>query len=157
MTTRKLSNRARALIEAANPNYNYPVSERVPEPVCRALIVLACLAAENPGLEWCNYQTSDYRRSLAAYRSDARTCQRGLAAVRAALSSCRWNGVTDDDVIEAASGGRVEVSRRDDGSIAAHYCAGQYYPTEYRHAIARAIERAAEIAARRRAERERAA
>lgn len=157
MTTNRLSKRARALIECANPNYYAPVSERAPEPICRALIVLACLAAENPGLEWGNYATSNRAASLSAYRGDARTCTQGLAAVRAALKACRWHAVTDQDVIEAAGNGRVEVKRRDDGRIAAHYCAGQYYPTEYRHAIARVIERAATIAYQRRAAAEKAA
>lgn len=113
----------------------------------RALVSLVSLAAENPGLEWGNYATGDYRASLAAYRGDAMTCQRGLAAVREAVRSLRYLPFTDADVFAAcADGGRVECKRREDGSVGAYYCAGQYYPTEYRHAIARAIDRVAAIA-----------
>lgn len=113
----------------------------------RALVALVALAAENPGLEWGNYATSDRAASLRAYRGDARTCQAGLRAVRAAVRSLAYLDITDADFFAAcADGGRVECKRRDDGSIAAYYCAGQYYPTEYRHAIARAIDRAGVIA-----------
>lgn len=98
-------------------------------------------------LEWGNYATSDRAESLRAYRGDARTCQAGLRAVRAAVRSLAYLDITDADFFAAcADGGRVECKRRDDGSIAAYYCAGQYYPTEYRHAIARAIDRAGVIA-----------
>lgn len=116
----------------------------------RALVALVALAAENPGLEWGNYATGDRAASLRAYRGDARTCQAGLRAVRDAVRSLRFLPITDADVLAAcAGGGRVECRARADGGFAAYYLAGQYYPTEYRHAVARAIDRAAGIAAAR--------
>lgn len=148
----KLSKRAADTLALFNL-HRYGTERRDPP---RALVVLVALAAQNPGLEWDNYGGGSFtpehhRASLAAYRSDARRCQAGMAAVRDAVCGMNWLDMTDDDFLAAcADSGRVELTRRDDGSIAAHYCAGQYYPTEYRHAIARVIERAGEIAWQRR-------
>lgn len=147
----KLSKRAMGLLWEADPRSVWRdgriAADFDPASLPRALVALVSLAAENPGLEWCNYATGDHRASLAAYRGDARTCQRGLAAVRKAVQGMRYVGATDADYFAAcADGGRVELTRRDDGAVSAHYCAGQYYPTEYRHAIARVIERAGRIA-----------
>lgn len=61
----KLSKRASELIEATKPEQRY----------LRALLVFA---AQNPGCEWCNYSTGDWKRSRAAYLGDSRPVQKQL-------------------------------------------------------------------------------
>ncbi len=133
-----------------------------------ALVALVNLACERPGFDPYNYVSPGtygdaYKRGVAAYRADARHAAKGLREVAAAARDAFFAGVTNDDLQHAAQGGRVELEYRDlDRHLSskphdpprlgwtAHYCAGQYYPTEYRGAIARVIRDAATRAARRR-------
>jgi hypothetical protein len=98
---------------------------------------LVNFANTRPGLDFGNY--GDVR----AYRADARGITRDLHAVRELASIARYM-CSDQDVLQAASGGRVEITQyanaNDSGAgYRVSYCAGQYYPVEYRAAVARVL------------------
>ena len=110
-----------------------------------ALAALVDFAAQNPGLDARNYISSwDDAHGRAVYRAESRRITRDWQDVCRALVRCKDTGASDADVIEAAArawGGRYTW----DGQ-AWEYCAGQYWPTEYRAAAAIVIDRAADLA-----------
>lgn len=75
---------------------------------------------------------------LRAYRADARRVTRDLHRVRVAYARAVLAGVTDADILDATQGDRLSITP--DGTI--DYCVGQYFPTEYRAAVTRVLERA---------------
>jgi len=99
------------------------------------LHALVDFANTRPGLDFANYG------DIRAYRADARSITRDLHAVRELASIARYE-CADDDIIEATRGGRVTLTHRthDNGAgWQVEYCAGQYYPVEYRAAVARVL------------------
>ena len=132
--------RANRIIESA-----YGSIEAAP-PAVRAVIYYA---AQSPRLEFGNYATSNHADSLRAYRSEAARITRQLHSVESAARRAAFARVDDDDVIKAsqsAYAGRMEVSRCAGGGFDVDYCAGQYWPTEYRSAAACVLIEAARIA-----------
>ena len=115
----------------------------------QTLRMLAAYAAKNPGLDFRDY-CSDYRdtNGRAAYFSEARSITNDLRRVRQAILSAYYAGVTDDDLVECSKGERLTIERTA-GGFDLDYCVGQYWPTEYRGAVARLLNRAAYKAARR--------
>jgi hypothetical protein len=115
----------------------------------QALRMLAAYAAKNPGLDFRDYcrdwQDKDGR---AAYFSEARSITNDLRRVRAAIFAAYYAGVTDNDLIECSKGERLTIERTP-GGFDLDYCVGQYWPTEYRGAVARLLHRATQKAARR--------
>ena len=115
----------------------------------QTLRMLASYAAKNPGLDFRDYcrgwQDKDGR---AAYFREARDITKDLDRVRKAILSAYYAGVTDDDLIECSQGERLTLERTP-GGFDLDYCVGQYWPTEYRGAVARLLNRAAYKAARR--------
>lgn len=109
----------------------------------KALQAIAAYAAQRPGLEFGNYCSgwSD-REGRRAYFAEARRIARDFDRVRDAVHAACYAGVTDADVAEASRSDRLHVEA--DGSI--DYTTGQYWPTEYRAACARVLERAVTIA-----------
>ena len=96
---------------------------------------LVNFANTRPGLEFANYG------DLKAYRADARGITRDMHAVRELASIARYT-CADAEVLQAADGGRVEITSYADENGAGYrvsYCAGQYYPVEYRAAVARVL------------------
>ena len=117
----KLSKRASELIEATKPEQRH----------LRALLVFA---AQNPGFEWCNYASGDWKRSRAAYLGDSRPVQRQLREIR--KLKWRFASLPDSAIQEAAKraySGRLGFRYSDKG-VTVDYCTGQYWPTEYRQA-----------------------
>jgi len=120
-----------------------------------ALRALVIYAAQNPGFEWANYWTGNRAESMRCYRGDYAMAAKGWRDVRTNARICAAVGVTDADIIEACGNGRVHVAPRMDWDNGGHdgytadYTAGQYFCTEYRSAIARVLDRAAEIASER--------
>lgn len=111
-----------------------------------ALDALRAYAHRRPGLEWANYGDA------SAYRSDARRATRQLRDARSALevaSRLALSGkLTTADILAACKGDRLTLSRTGD-TWAVDYCTGQYWPTEYRAAVARVALHAATRARRR--------
>lgn len=87
--------------------------------------------AQRPGFDFANYGDS------ASYRADARTATRQLNDARAMLAAISWRESITADTIRAAlrSGGRLTL--QDNGTL--YYCAGQYWPTEYRAGACRVL------------------
>jgi len=105
------------------------------DPLPDAVKILAAYAAQSPGLD-----PRDYDRS--SYRIESRRISNDLAKVRESLAFLCACNVSDDLLIRASSGDRLTLNRRSDGSIEIDYTTGQYWPTEYRAAVARVLERA---------------
>lgn len=94
------------------------------------LDALDALVDSRPHLEPGNYAT------MAAYRAD----QRGNMQARNDYRAIRACVAPDDATLaELARGSRLSFETADDGTIVADYCAGQYYPVEYRRAAVRLI------------------
>jgi hypothetical protein len=95
----------------------------------RELIIAALwrFVASRPGLEFANYgDMSSYRAEMRSITKDRHQAERLLNAVA-------WRSITADhlkDAMRGAFSGRLSW----DGK-ALSYCAGQYYPTEYRAAV----------------------
>lgn len=93
---------------------------------------LRAFVAQRSGIEYANYGErssfmGDYRRILKDGR-DARLL----------FSAIEWrDSITAEHLIEAtrAFSGRLQITTQPDGSVAVTYCAGQYFPTEYRAAV----------------------
>lgn len=111
-----------------------------------AIRALAAFAARNPGFEFANYGDA------SAYRSDARRATRSLHDVADRLRDCALAGVDDGDVFAAAPtafSGRITLTRIDDDTVEVDYCTGQYWPTEYRAAVAAVLDQAVRMRRRR--------
>jgi hypothetical protein len=104
---------------------------------------LAVYAAKRPGLEYRDYcrgyGDTDGR---AAYFREARAISDQLADVREALAAAYAQGVTDADLIECSKGDRLTLG----ADLSIDYTTGQYWPTEYRAAVARLAASAARTA-----------
>jgi len=103
-------------------------------------------ANKRPQLEAANY-ISDYRDSegRAAYRAEVRNITRDLHHARALLRRVELSGITAAEIIEAsreAFSGRLTITATDDGIVKIDYVTGQYFPTEYRKAVAAVCARA---------------
>lgn len=103
-------------------------------------------ANKRPQLEAAVY-ISDYRDSegRAAYRAEVRNITRDLHHARALLRRVELSGITAAEIIEAsrdAFSGRLTIAATDDGIVKIDYCIGQYFPTEYRKAVAAVCARA---------------
>lgn len=101
---------------------------------------IATFAAQRPNLEPENY-ISDWRdaEGRANYRRESRRITKDLHHARALLGYiARRDSITADDLIEAARhaySGRLEIKQTPEG-YRVDYCTGQYFPTEYRRAVA---------------------
>lgn len=88
---------------------------------------------QRPGLDWRNYG------SPAGCREESRKISRDLKHAQTLLRKVELaHGITGDDLINTAkhSGGRLSLTETPDG-VKVDYCTGQYFPTEYRAAVAR--------------------
>lgn len=100
----------------------------------RAVILTALRNFINsrPGLEFANYG------DVTSYRAEQRSIARAKRDALTLLSAVTWREGIDADALmraaRAAFSGRLSIMESEDGRIALEYCAGQYYPTEYRNA-----------------------
>lgn len=81
----------------------------------------------------------------AAYRAEVRNVTRDLHHARALLRRVELSGITAAEIITAsreAFSGRLTITATDDGIVKIDYCTGQYFPTEYRKAVAAVCARA---------------
>jgi hypothetical protein len=93
--------------------------------------MLARFIAQRPGIEPGNYH--DY----ASYRSESREVTKDRHVAESLLDAvANREGITADAMrAELMGSGRLTLS--EDGRL--DYCTGQYFPTEYRKAAARAL------------------
>ena len=86
---------------------------------------------QRPGLEYCNYGDPQ------AYRAEMRRITRDLNHARVLLRRIEWSSIAGQELLDAARGGRLSIEATPDGGVKVDYCTGQYFPTEYRAAVAR--------------------
>lgn len=127
----KLTNRALSLFPAWVNTDTLPAGLRM----------LAAYAAKNPGLDFRDYG------DVTAYRGDSRMIAKQMDDVRTALRFACAVNVQDAHLIDVSRGERLTIERTNSG-LKLGYTTGQYWPTEYRGAVARLLERATHAAAR---------
>ena len=107
---------------------------------------LYTFANKRPGLEPRDYiRRWDDSEGRATYRAESRNITKDLNHARALLRRLELSGITAEEIIEAskeAFSGRLTISATDDGIVKVSYCVGQYFPTEYRKAVASVCARA---------------
>ena len=109
------------------------------------LRLLAAYAAKRPQLEFRDYCSGwNDKEGRAAYFQEARSITADLRRVREALRFACAVNVQNEHLMQCSTGERLTL----DENLRLDYCVGQYWPTEYRPAVARLIERAANAAAR---------
>ena len=95
---------------------------------------LYTFAHKRPQLEFNNYG------DVSAYRSESRAITKDLHHARQLLRALELSqSITGEDIIRAsehAFSGRLSINVTDDGLVSIDYCTGQYFPTEYRKAVA---------------------
>ena len=103
-----------------------------PDPLKDSIIAaLHAFIRQRPGLEYGNYCDD------ATYRSEMRGITRDLNHARQLLRQVELSfGITGADMRRTAAHSRLKIRNTDSG-IAVDYCTGQYFPTEYRRAVAR--------------------
>lgn len=93
---------------------------------------LSAFIRQRPGIDPCNY---DY----AGYLSESRSVTKDKHHAEKLLDAVRWCDSIDADALlkasERAYSGRLTIKLRL-RRAAVSYCAGQYFPTEYRKAVA---------------------
>lgn len=102
--------------------------------------MLRAFVAQRSGLDWRNY-ASDWRdkSGMSALRSDkSRILQHGRDA-RALLSFVEHSPMPVEFLMRELETGRLTF---DSARGELDYCAGQYFPTEYRAAVCRALSNA---------------
>ena len=103
------------------------------------LNTLAKFAAKRPQLEYGNYGNH------SSYLQESRAITKDLHHARALLRKVELSGISAEELLEAskeAFSGRLEITATDDGVVKIDYCTGQYFPTEYRKAVAAVCARA---------------
>jgi hypothetical protein len=106
-----------------------------PDPLkTNILEALHTFIRSRPGLEYGNYGDP------VAYRSELRGITRDLREARTLLHSIeRAHGITGRNLVDAAHSafsGRLNIQQVDGDKVRINYTTGQYYPTEYRRAVA---------------------
>ena len=97
------------------------------------IAALYAFIGQRPGLEYGNYgEPVSYRAEQRAITKDRHQARQLIRDVELRDS------ISADDIINASKGaysGRLTIVERAGGAIAIDYCAGQYFPTEYRRAV----------------------
>jgi hypothetical protein len=100
---------------------------------------LYTFANKRPGLEYGNYGNP------SSYRQESRAITEDLHHARALLRKVELSGISAQELLEASKEafcGRLEITVTNDGIVKIDYCTGQYFPTEYRKAVASVCARA---------------
>ena len=96
------------------------------------IAALYAFVAQRSGIEFGNYG------DVSSFRSEQRSITKDGKQARELIRSVEWrDSITAEDIISAsehAYSGRLTITEKD-GRIVLDYCAGQYFPTEYRRAV----------------------
>jgi len=97
----------------------------------RILQALRAFISQRPGLEFANYG------DVSAYRSEMRSITRDRHHAQTLIDAVAWrDSITADDLLSAVKrsySGRLTIKEGGE-RVSIDYCAGQYFPTEYRRA-----------------------
>lgn len=91
---------------------------------------------QRSGIDFRNYQTSDWKSSRESFMGDYRPMLRHGKQARAMLRSVELReSIAAENLISASRAfcGRLKFVERD-GGVCCEYTTGQYFPTEYRAA-----------------------
>lgn len=96
----------------------------------KLLSALRTFVNQRPGLDFGNYGDA------SSYRAEVRTITKSRADALAMINYIAWHdSITAEDIIDTskhAFSGRLTINP----DLSIDYCTGQYWPTEYRHAVA---------------------
>lgn len=111
------------------------------EPRKQALIdALQRFVAQRPGLEFANYG------DVSAYRAEMRSITKDRHHAEELIRAISWrDSITANDILKAAdfaNSGRLAIRETEPGTFTLDYCTGQYWPTEYRRAVANVLSSA---------------
>ena len=95
------------------------------------LRALEKFAKQRSGLDWRNYGERE------SFLEDRRKILRDGRDARELLARCEHFPVALEKLLEGD--GRLMAHEEADGSLSVSYCTGQYFPTEYRSAVCRAV------------------
>ena len=115
------------LIPPQTPNNTTHTPMKTPQTY---LAALHKFAGRRPGLKFANYG------DLRAYRAYRRAITRDLSEFRQLARFVELSGITAEGLVSAARSvfsGRLSFVEQND-KVTVFYCAGQYFPTEYRKA-----------------------
>jgi hypothetical protein len=116
-----------------------------PSPAVSPLDALAAFVSQRSGIRFRDYWTGDHWNAHTdarqAFLADYRPILRHGKHARAMLAYLRWRTLPDDLLASVADNGRLtwDATRGE-----WDYCAGQYFPTEYRRAACRVLASAIE-------------
>ncbi|MEX8508450.1 MAG: hypothetical protein AB3X46_09095 [Leptothrix ochracea] len=96
------------------------------------VVLLGLFAAQAPELDYRDYG------DIKIYRADYRRISTDLIKVRYLLHDALNAGVTDDDVEQAVRGSSLGFATAN-GALYVDFTPSQYWPTEYRAAVVRAL------------------
>lgn len=100
------------------------------------LNALAAFVAQRPGFEPGNYATA------ADLRADQRRATRQRHDAEAMIGWIRWHNIDADALRIALSRGRLTWTEDGQGGGTLDYCTGQYWCTEFRAGVCRALSSA---------------
>lgn len=100
----------------------------------KIVTALRVFVRQRPGLEYGNYgDPASYRAEVRSIGKDLKQAEQLLRAVELRESI---TGAALLDAFRGAFSGRLSCQVLEDGSVRLDYCTGQYWPTEYRRAVA---------------------
>lgn len=105
-----------------------PAAELTKDELCR---MLARFIGQRPGLDFANYG------DVSLYRSESRAITADMHDAHALLDAVAARDSLTADHMRAVLMGSGRLTLSEDGRL--DYCTGQYFPTEYRKAAARAL------------------
>jgi hypothetical protein len=99
------------------------------------LTLLRSFIGQRPGFEPGNY--SDW----SSYRSEMRSVTQDRHHAETLLRRIEWSDSITAEALEKelTNGGRLTLTTTSGGKLGLDYCTGQYFPTEYRKAVCRAL------------------
>jgi hypothetical protein len=102
------------------------------------LTALRAFVAQRSGMDGRNYGDA------TSYNADRRRITRDGNTARHLLGEVEYSSITAEELADAfrAFSGRLSLNVTDDGKVTLEYCAGQYFPTEYRAAVCAVAARA---------------
>jgi hypothetical protein len=96
------------------------------------LAALRKFIGQRPGLDFANYGDA------ASYRAECRSITQDLNHAKTLLRKVETaSGISGLNLIEATRGSRLNIQPVGGDKVRIHYTTGQYFPTEYRAAVAR--------------------
>jgi hypothetical protein len=102
------------------------------------LTALRGFVAQRSGMDYRNYGDA------SSYNADRRKITRDGQTALTLLRDVENSSITAEELVEAfrAFSGRLSLSANDKGNAVLSYCAGQYFPTEYRAAVCAVVAQA---------------